>query len=69
MSSWLWNSKQLKRDVEWNICWLLLKKCTLMVQWHYIHMHVCIGNIARLLLCALLKVVGASRDTIGENYG
>lgn len=49
--------------------WFLLKKSRLMVQWHYTHRHVYIGSSAELLFCTLLKVVGASRDAIGENYG
>lgn len=28
-----------------------------------------VGAAAGLLLCALLQLVGASRDTGGENYG
>lgn len=50
--------------------WGLVGKSRFMFQQHHILGQVQVGAAAAgLLLCALLKVVGASRDTGGENYG
>lgn len=70
LPSCLWKGKyRLEAGVEWNMSLGLGGEEQINVPIAPQLWHVQVGVAAGLLLCALSKVVGASGNTGGENYG
>lgn len=70
LPSCLWKGKyRLEAGVEWNTSLGLGEEEQINVPIAPQTWQVQVGAAAGLLLCALLKVVGASRNTGGQNYG